>query len=198
MTVRKIADTLKISPDTVRNAAQRVLPNKVNIAGVPTNYTEDECAKILRELQVNEHVKSHISSDLTTVESRQQLKLSSTVQKVVVSIDKMSKEDLLQTTMYGFHTLLSQLRNENKQLESDNKQLKIQVGLYNNYLSALRVQRMNPTFNAKKGWRKIWQYCKDNNLEIKKIPDDHYGHINAYPLDAWYTVYPELDLPEEE
>lgn len=37
---------------------------------------------------------------------------------------------------------------------------------------------------------------KDNNLEIKKIPDDHYGHINAYPLDAWYTVYPEFDLPE--
>lgn len=204
MTTREISDVLKVSMDTVRKAAQRVLPNKVVVHGVMTDYTEDECAKILAEIRSNSDVANQIdTSELINItvdpaSTVAGIPISSEVQRTIDIYEKMSDAELLQSTLSGMHKLLSKLQTRNVSLEQENKTLKIQVGQYNGYLTAIRVQAKNPTFDAKKGWRKIWKYCKEHGLEIKKIPDEHYDHINAYPLDAWYEVYPELDLPEEE
>lgn len=33
------------------------------------------------------------------------------------------------------------------------------------------------------------KYCRDHGLAIRKIPDEHYGHVNSYPAEAWQAVH---------
>ena len=39
---------------------------------------------------------------------------------------------------------------------------------------------------------KLIKYCKEHDLEIIKVPDERFGVVNSYPIEAFKAVYPEL------
>lgn len=39
---------------------------------------------------------------------------------------------------------------------------------------------------------KLIKYCKTNGLEIIKVPDERFGVVNSYPIEAFKAMYPEL------
>ena len=41
-------------------------------------------------------------------------------------------------------------------------------------------------------YHKLIKYCKNNGLEIIKVPDERWGEANSYPIEAFKAVYPEL------
>ena len=78
-------------------------------------------------------------------------------------------------------------------LVKENNHLKETLGIAGNYRTILAVANKNHLTNQKYiSWRKLKAYCTLNNLEIKETPDERYGSVKAYPVEAFKAVYPEL------
>lgn len=205
MTVKEVANALGVSDEAVRKHA-RDLGYDLR-CGCSIEFDEKDVAKISASFKDGKLPNRHNivsvtdfdtvfnrSNNASVIKTRQNIPCTrlEVMTRLTKDLNSLTNDDLLKVTLNGMHTLLDRLTQENKSLKET-------LGVYNNFVTALRVEIINKDrFNAKKDWRKVYQYCKENNLEIKKIPDARYGHVNAYPLDAWYKVYPELDLPEEE
>ena len=78
-------------------------------------------------------------------------------------------------------------------LVKENNHLKETLGIAGNYRTILAVANKNHLTNQKYiSWRKLKAYCTLNNLEIKETPDERYGSVKTYPVEAFKAVYPEL------
>ena len=78
--------------------------------------------------------------------------------------------------------------NETK-LELEDKT--IQLDESKEWFSIKRVAKHNDM-----NWRELsWRKLKATGLPTKHIFDANYGKVNAYHIDAWEAIYPELELP---
>ncbi|WP_337161911.1 hypothetical protein [Xenorhabdus bovienii] len=32
-------------------------------------------------------------------------------------------------------------------------------------------------------------WCRENDIEVVKVPDTRYGHVKSWPAEAWLAVY---------
>lgn len=53
---------------------------------------------------------------------------------------------------------------------------------------------MNHLSDKDLNWRRLKAYCITNGLETKKVPDEKFGVISSYPVEAFKAVYPELTI----
>lgn len=63
-----------------------------------------------------------------------------------------------------------------------------------NYRTIQAVASKNHISWRRIDWRKLKCYCKAHGLEEKKVLDERYEKVNAYPVEAFKAVYPELKI----
>ena len=81
-----------------------------------------------------------------------------------------------------------------KPLLEENKELKIQTQKDKEWFSIKRVAMINNT-----SWKNYkWKDLKNAGIElgytVKKVFDANYGEVNAYHIDVWKKVYPEVSF----
>jgi phage anti-repressor protein len=79
-------------------------------------------------------------------------------------------------------------------LLEENKELKIQTQKDREWFSIKRVAMINNT-----SWKNYkWKDLKNAGIElgytVKKVFDANYGEVNAYHIDVWKKVYPEVSF----
>ena len=79
-------------------------------------------------------------------------------------------------------------------LLEENKELKIQTQKDKEWFSIKRVAMINNT-----SWKNYkWKDLKNAGIElgytVKKVFDANYGEVNAYHIDVWKKVYPEVSF----
>lgn len=80
-------------------------------------------------------------------------------------------------------------------LVKENNYLKETLGIAGRYRTILAVANKNHLTNQKYiSWRKLKAYCLVHELDVKEIPDERYGSVKAYPVEAFNAVYPELEV----
>lgn len=79
-------------------------------------------------------------------------------------------------------------------LVKENNCLKDNLYGNRNYRTIRAVASMNHLSDKDLNWRRLKAYCITNNLEIKKVPDEKFGTISSYPVEAFKAVYPELTI----
>ncbi|MGL5328199.1 MAG: Rha family transcriptional regulator [Peptostreptococcaceae bacterium] len=67
------------------------------------------------------------------------------------------------------------------------------------YYDVLRVVKANPDsgLKARSCWRPLKKWCEENGKKMEKVYCPRFGEVNAYPREAWLSVYPDLALPNE-
>lgn len=67
------------------------------------------------------------------------------------------------------------------------------------YYDVLRVVKANPDsdLKARSCWRPLKKWCEENGKKMEKVYCPRFGEVNAYPREAWLSVYPNLALPNE-
>lgn len=67
------------------------------------------------------------------------------------------------------------------------------------YYDVLRVIKANPDskLKARTCWRPLKAWCADSGMSMEKVYCPRFGEVNAYPREAWLSVYPDLVLPDE-
>lgn len=56
------------------------------------------------------------------------------------------------------------------------------------------IKRVTKLMGGKFDWRKLKQASEDLGYDIERVFDKNYGTVNAYHVDVWNDVYPELEL----
>jgi phage anti-repressor protein len=81
-------------------------------------------------------------------------------------------------------------KNRTVNLENKIDQLEEEVGFNRKYATVKKVEMYT---KRKFRWKPLKDHSKQYELEIKKVPDVNYGHVNCYHADAWYNCY-NIDL----
>lgn len=56
------------------------------------------------------------------------------------------------------------------------------------------IKRVTKLMGGKYDWRKLKQASEDLGYDIERVFDKNYGTVNAYHIDVWNDIYPELEL----
>jgi phage anti-repressor protein len=81
-------------------------------------------------------------------------------------------------------------KNKTVNLENKIDQLEEEIGFNRKYATVKKVEMYT---KRKFRWKPLKDHSKQYELEIKKVPDVNYGHVNCYHADAWYNCY-NIDL----
>lgn len=60
------------------------------------------------------------------------------------------------------------------------------------------IKRVTKLIGGSYAWRKLKQASEDHGYDIERVFDKNYGTVNAYHVDVWNDVYPDLKLSEKE
>jgi anti-repressor protein len=82
--------------------------------------------------------------------------------------------------------------NKASQLSKEVNKLREEIGFNKEFAT---VKRMQIHTGRKFSWSPLRRYSKDNELEMRSVPDVNYGTVKAYNKEAWYAVY-DIDLEE--
>ena len=79
-------------------------------------------------------------------------------------------------------------------LVKENNRLK--DNLYGNrgYRTIRAVASANHLKDKDISWRRLKAYCITNGLEPRTVPDEKFGKLYSYPIEAFNAVYPELTI----
>lgn len=72
------------------------------------------------------------------------------------------------------------------------KPLEIELDKNKEWYSIKRVTKLMGC--GKFDWRKLKEASKELGYDVERVFDKNYGTVNAYHIDAWNIVYPELEL----
>ena len=105
------------------------------------------------------------------------------------------RDEAIRTKAYISDSKTATALGRNGGLVAANNRLKERLGESKNYATTIFVtQAFNATTEPE--WGPLKKYCKDNNLEIKKVSGGAaFKELNAYPAKAWLEVY-GIDLNE--
>lgn len=60
------------------------------------------------------------------------------------------------------------------------------------------IKRVTKLIGGSYDWRKLKQASEDHGYDIERVFGKNYGTVNAYHVDVWNDVYPDIKLPEKE
>lgn len=60
------------------------------------------------------------------------------------------------------------------------------------------IKRVTKLIGGSYDWRKLKQASEDHGYDIERVFDKNYGTVNAYHVDVWNDVYPDLKLSDKE
>ena len=66
------------------------------------------------------------------------------------------------------------------------KQLAERLGEFENHATVKAVKRIT---EIEYPWRPLKKWCRDNDVEPSKAPDEQYGFVNSWPREAWLAVF---------
>lgn len=75
------------------------------------------------------------------------------------------------------------------------KPLEIELDKNKEWYSIKRVTKLT---GGSYDWRKLKQASEDHGYDIERVFDKNYGTVNAYHVDVWNDVYPDLKLSDKE
>lgn len=106
------------------------------------------------------------------------------MEKKALAVPQLSTLDLLELTIKN----MREQRVELDEIKSDVQMLKAQTITRPNFFTAagfLTVKGVNATIeHCSKLGKAATKYCREKGLELGKIPDPRFGHVNTYPEEA--------------
>lgn len=79
-------------------------------------------------------------------------------------------------------------------LVKENNALKKRLAIAGNYRTIQAVASKNHISWKAISWCKLKRYCETHGLDVEPVPDERYETVNAYPIEAFRAVYPELKI----
>ncbi|MDE9453941.1 hypothetical protein [Xenorhabdus bovienii] len=51
------------------------------------------------------------------------------------------------------------------------------------------ITAVQNTTEKKYQYAPLRKWCRENDIEVVKVPDTGYGHVKSWPAEAWLAVY---------
>lgn len=173
MKTREIADALNVDVSVIQKRVKALFPEKVQ-QGVVSDFNEEE-------VQLIKNYASRGNCGLEATVRHQTYDIGTVLQSSLTEID----QQLI------IAKAMQIIQGKIKHLQEENKRLDIQLEQNKQWYTVKRVMLLT---GEKFDWRPIKNYSLASKIDIKKVFDQNYGFINAYHIDAWRAVYPEVDI----
>lgn len=174
MTIKEIVEITGLSKQTILNKVKEKFPTKI-IHGKTTRLNQDESISIVNELRVE------VSKNLT-VESK-----NLTVENNKTENNYVTKQDLID---FGASIVQEMFKQVLPLMQNNFKHLEIKQDYYSilGYMNFMNIDeaRFSEMICYGKEASKI---SRELNKEIRKIPDERFGHVNSYHVDVLKKVF---------
>ena len=127
-------------------------------------------------------------------EEKQQLALENKFITEQKALAEQQRDEAIRTKTHFVEGRDAKLSGQVGGLVKENNRLKDNLYGNRNYRTIRAVASMNHLSDRDINWRRLKAYCITNNLQIKKVPDEKFGTISSYPVEAFMAVYPELTI----
>ena len=174
-TAKKFSDILsEVETTGSYGATQKVLPNDYLTA--------------LKALVAAEEEKQQL------IVAGKQLALENKFIAEQKALAEQQRDEAIRTKTHFVEGRDAKLSGQVGGLVKENNRLKDNLYGNRNYRTIRAVASMNHLSDRDINWRRLKAYCITNNLRIEKVPDEKFGVISSYPIEAFKAVYPELTI----
>jgi transcriptional antiterminator len=165
MTVKQLAEITKKSDRTVRTRIKKLLPEVKLVKGKSVKLTDDQTYTVLKSFE------SPFSTEKTSVRT----------EKTSVDYDKLSCAIAAAVTS----AMLPIIRH----LTVPNNQLQIEQDYYS-LKGWCSKESIKLSFSEMQSYgRKCSQLSREKKIEIRKVPDEQFGHIGSYHVDVLQEIF---------
>ena len=127
-------------------------------------------------------------------EEKQQLALENKFITEQKALAEQQRDEAIRTKTHFVEGRDAKLSGQVGGLVKENNRLKDNLYGNRNYRTIRAVANANHLSDRDISWRRLKAYCITNNLRIEKVPDEKFGAISSYPIEAFKAVYPELTI----
>lgn len=212
MSSREIADFVGSAHDsvlkTIRNLIERGL-----VFGNDTPYTHPQNGQTYSEFQLDYRNTMVVVSGYSVEVRARIIDRWQELESQVAKPAELSRMEILQIAMEAEQGRLLAIEQRDEAIRtksqiSDKKtatamatasaksrevaRLKHELGRNQVHATVKAVEKVT---RRKFEWRPLKAYCKDHTLDARKVVDEQYGSVNAWPAIAWRDVY-GIDLDE--
>jgi len=171
MTIKEMAEIAGVSAETIRAKGKELYPDRI-INGIKTVFTREQAVKIMAEIRVK-------GAMIPTENLSQNLQVHRQDADVVTKADMAAfGASIVQEMMKQFLPLI-----QNRQptmIEQDYYSINgyaNKIGQRIAFSDALSIGRMAGKLSREEG------------VEIRKVDDERYGHVNSYHIDILKEVF---------
>lgn len=127
-------------------------------------------------------------------EEKQQLALENKFITEQKELAEQQRDEAIRTKSYISDKKTATALGHAGGLVKENNRLK--DNLYGNrgYRTIRAVANANHLKDKDISWRRLKAYCITNGLEPRTVPDEKFGKLYSYPIEAFNAVYPELTI----
>lgn len=132
-----------------------------------------ECEKQLRQQkQLPQNYKEALQALITSEEEKERI--------------ERERDEAVRAKAYISDTKTATALGKVGGLTKENNRLRAKLDICANFMTVIEAQSMTSKVID---WRRLRDYCLSYGLEIRKVPDERYGQVNAYPAQALKAIY---------
>lgn len=110
------------------------------------------------------------------------------------NLENKNPEEILKMSLQLMGVSLNKMKEANEKeikiLQQENSNLKVKLGLNQDYYSVKRVSMINNKSQKDYNWRLLKNKSFELGLEIKDEQDSNYGTVKSYHINVWKACYP--------
>jgi len=175
MNVRELSKLTGLSGNTIRRVIKKVYPDKIR-NGVAVELNNDEVVMVKDWLAINHQTLINVTSPNGKVTLPEPVKTS----YLTKSDLKEFARDIVSETIKALIPLIQPQQPAQIQFTQD----------YFSILGYCNVNRIQLTFSeAIKFGKEAARLSREQNIEIREIPDERYGRVKSYKIDILNSVF---------